>query len=520
MHYNTSNQNNIYGTRQLKDKIIFPATPTLLNKLNITSPKYIEARNIELQNKLDCTQVDNRLRPYQSCAVNFLIKSKNKGLAIFDEQRLGKTPTVLTALKSLKANAIIIVPKSLTYQWYEEYIKWYDDKVTLIEGPEQERIIKYKNAKNSIIISYSLIATDLNYLLKLKHFSHIVIDEAHRIRNIKKSQKYKPEEAKAVITLAQHIEHKIALTGTPSPNNADDIFGILNYLYPDIFSSYYSFCNYYFLSENIWTKNKNGEPSTISKCTGKFKSKEKEQELLEFIETISIQRKRKEVMQWLPKYNITKMLLPMVNEQAKAYETLSKYYEYKDTVCLTTLNILLAQRQLAIAPEILGCNTIGCKLEYVLNYIEDYPEKSIIIVSTLVEPLYKLMNNIKNIKYDLLIGDTPSKKRNEIKKNFQNKKCKLILANLNVIKEGFTLDTADVIIFLDSSYIYTDNIQCMDRLVPTTENNIHSTTQEIILLLAKDTVDEYIYDMVYNKKASSADIINNYKNILERRKNE
>ena len=91
MHYNTSNQNNIYGTRQLKDKIIFPATPTLLNKLNITSPKYIEARNIELQNKLDCTQVDNRLRPYQSCAVNFLIKSKNKGLAIFDEQRLSST---------------------------------------------------------------------------------------------------------------------------------------------------------------------------------------------------------------------------------------------------------------------------------------------------------------------------------------------------------------------------------------------------------------------------------------------
>ena len=157
-------------------------------------------------------------------------------------------------------------------------------------------------------------------------------------------------------------------------------------------------------------------------------------------------------------------------------------------------------------------------IDGILNYIEDYPEKSIIIVSTLVEPLYKLMNNIKNIKYDLLIGDTPSKKRNEIKKSFQNKKCRLILANL--IKEGFTLDTADVIIFLDSSYIYTDNIQCMDRLVPTTENNIHSTTQEIILLLAKDTVDEYIYDMVYNKKASSADIINNYKNILERSKNE
>jgi SNF2 family DNA or RNA helicase len=81
-----------------------------------------------------------------------------------------------------------------------------------------------------------------------------------------------------------------------------------------------------------------------------------------------------------------------------------------------------------------------------------------------------------------------------------------------VIKEGFTLDTADTIIFLNSSYIYTDNIQCMDRLVPVSQENVHKITQNIIILLAKDSIDEYIYDMVYNKKASSSDIVNNYKN--------
>lgn len=514
MPCNTSQQNN--GLRTLNGYNIFPATPILLNRLGVNSPNFINARNIEIQNKTDNSITDIRLRDYQNCAVNFLIKSKNKGLAIFDEQRLGKTPTVLTALKIKQAKAIIIVPKSLLYQWSEEYKVWYNNDVTIIDGNVANRHNLYKTAKSSIILTYNTALADVDIITKLKHFNYIVIDEAHRIRNIKKSKKYKPELAKAVIKIAKNIENKIALTGTPAPNAADDIFGILHFLYPDIFSSYYAFCDYYFIQEDCYAKIK-GIPTSIKKCTGTFKPY-KDKELLEFIETISIQRKRKEVMKWLPKYNITKIPLPMANAQKAAYEELSKYYEYSNHVYLDTLGIILAQRQLAMAPEILDCPHQGCKFDYILDYLQDYPEKSIIIVSTLLEPLKLLRNKLPNtVHSQFLTGETTSKQRDTIKKDFQNKKCKLILANLNVIKEGFTLDSAHTIIFLDSSYVYTDNLQCMDRLVPTAEDRVHKEIQDIILLIAQDTIDEYIYDMVYNKKATSADIINNYKKILERK---
>jgi SNF2 family DNA or RNA helicase len=505
----------INGLTTKGEYVSLPATPTLLNKLGINSPKYLEAREAQLKEKHALNILDTRLRPYQNDGVNFIINSKLTGIAVFDEQRLGKTPTTLTALKLLNAKPIIVVPKSLLYQWYEEYKKWYDDDVILIDGTPDQRANLYKKQK-PFIISYSTLTRDIDLILKQsKHYTHLIIDEAHRIRNAKKSRKAKPATATATIKLANHITYKIALTGTPSANMADDIFGILQFLYPDLFRSYYAFIEYYFELEDIYTKTSQGV-KTITKATSQFK-KGKQEEMLEFLDLISIQRKRKEVMTWLPQYNIDKITLPMDKQQIIANESLSNYFEYKNTVCLDSLSLMLAQRQLAMAPELLECKTPGCKFKYIKDYIDDYPDKSIIIVSTLVEPLL-LLQNFLNLHTTIIIGQTSPKARNEIKHDFQLKKIRILLANLTVIKEGFTLDTADTIIFLESSYIYTDNLQCMDRLVPTAENRVHSNTQEIKLLIAQDSIDEYIYDMVYVKKASSSNIINNYKDYLERNK--
>lgn len=504
----------INGITTCKEYISLPATPTLLKRLGIESPKFLEARNNKIKQKHSTTTHDERLRPYQNDGVNFILNSNLSGIAIFDEQRLGKTPTTLSALRLLEAKPIIVVPKSLLYQWYDEYKTWYNDEVVIVDGTPQERLYFYSLHK-PIIISYSTLARDIDVLMPhLKYYNYLVIDEAHRIRNIKKSRNAKPAIAKAVIKLASHIENKIALTGTPSANMADDIFGILQFLYPDLFRSYYSFIEYYFELEDIYTKTPQGI-KTITKATSQFK-KGRQTEMLEFLELISIQRKRKEVMQWLPDYVIDKVTLPMDKHQIKANESLSKYFEYKDTVCLDSLSLMLAQRQLAMSPELLDCPSKGCKFNYIKDYINDFPEKSIIIVATLVEPLMKLKEFL-DIPTEMIIGNTTPLTRNNIKNNFQNKKCKILLANLTVIKEGFTLDCADTIIFLESSYIYTDNIQCMDRLVPTAESRVHSNIQEIKLLIAQDSIDEYIYDMVYVRKANSSNIINNYKDYLERK---
>jgi SNF2 family DNA or RNA helicase len=163
-----------------------------------------------------------------------------------------------------------------------------------------------------------------------------------------------------------------------------------------------------------------------------------------------------------------------------------------------------------VDPYCLGLNVDSNKIKFVQEYLQDNPNESIIIVSAFVKPLIHLKEVLKDYKTELMIGDTSAKQRQKIKEEFQNNKIQIILGNIQVIKEGLQLDKASTIIFLDSSLTYTDNLQTMDRFVPTTENRIHKEKQQVIRLISKGTVDEYLETMLYKEKASSADIINNY----------
>ena len=59
--------------------------------------------------------------------------------------------------------------------------------------------------------------------------------------------------------------------------------------------------------------------------------------------------------------------------------------------------------------------------------------------------------------------------------------------------------------------MYSDNIQLYDRIIPTSEEvAITKNKQQIIKLVCKDTIDEYISEQLALKK-SSADIVNNFK---------
>lgn len=498
-------------TAASKNSIIVPATPSALNRYNIKSENYNNFRNKIINSKITESGYKTKLRPYQDYALNFLLQKEPINKAIFDEQRLGKTPTVITYLKITLQNAIIVTPKSLLYQWKTEYENWNNNNIIVIDGTPSKRIKLYEkiDKNTSILISYDTLKQDEEILIKKAIlFDVLIIDEAHRIRNIKNSRKYKPKKVESLFRISNKIEKKIALTGTPASNQADEIYGILTFLYPDIFSSYYYFCDFYFYSDDIYTSQQ-----TIRKCNGRFKPGMK-QELLEFLDLISIQRKRKEVMKWLPKYDIQKVILEPTTIQEKANKELSEHYEYNDIICLSDLELMTAQRQLTVCPKVFNIPDNGSKFKFILDYLDDYPEESIIIVSSFTRPLDLLKLILP--KAELIIGDTKSSKRELIKQQFQTKRINIILANISVIKEGFTLDTADTIIFLDSSYIYTDNIQCMDRLVPVSVERVHDHAQKILLLLLKDTIDEYVYDMVYVKKATSTDIINNYKKYIKK----
>lgn len=493
-------------------------SPTLLDSLNIdenTKIAYLSQRDQLLAKKTLMTPVDDRLRPYQTQDVNFLLSIKNKGN--FNQQRVGKTPETLVTIKHLKEhkNAIIIAPGSTTYSWLKEFKKWtFCDDVVVVSSKitKPNRAKLYKNFKGTIIITYGLVLNDLDLLLARK-IDTIILDEAHRIRNYRSmGSASTPKTTKAIITLSRAAKNRYALTGTPAPNEQHNIYGILAFLFPTLFKSYWAFIEYYF---HISDKVINANYDTVKEIRG-FKNKTKEAELTEFLETISIQRKRSDIMEWITEITPEKIILETSKKVKTMFEELSRYFEIAeaDVEAINVLDKMIKSRQLAVAPELLGIKETSVKLEYIQEYMKDYPEKSIIIVSMFTSYLKIIQPQIKGSV--LIIGSTSDEDRNKIETDFNNKKTQVILANLDVIKEGMKLYGADTMFLLDRSLTYTDNEQVMDRLIPITEQIAKDKEpQEIIILLTDLYIETYI-DESLNRKKQQTDIINDYRTAIRR----
>ena len=474
----------------------------------------MELRNTLLHKKHTPASFDPKLRDYQNQDVGFLTSLKAKG--VFNQQRVGKTPVTLVCLREMKQNKnIIVAPGSVTFQWLQEYKKWHSDNVKVLtsklSSKERKEIIK--TFTGTLIMSYGILRNHIDDLLK-QQYDAMVVDEAHRLRNYKNMRDPRtPKMAKAVIKLGKATPNRYALSGTPSPNKPENIFGILAFLFPDIFTSYWNFIDYYFEVKDIVI---NRDFDTIKQVTG-FKNKNKERELQEFLETISIQRKRKEVMPWLTEIKHEVISLEPTPKQGKYLEELRETFEIEEEE-LTTLNILermIRERQIAIEPKLLGLNTKGVKTEWIKEYVADYPEKSIIIVSTFTSYLNYLKKEILTDAV-LLTGKVKDEQRGVIEEDFNNKKFNILLANLDVAKEGMKLYGADTMIFIDTSLTYTDNEQCMDRVLPTTEDIAsEKDLQEILILVTNTQIDLYLQNM-FKEKKSKTDIINDYKRFLLR----
>merc|ERR1711871_622550 len=83
-----------------------------------------------------------------------------------------------------------------------------------------------------IITSYEILMRDRVYLQNYR-FKYVMVDEGHRLKNFDCRL---IRELKTIPT-----ENKLLLTGTPLQNNLAELWSLLNFLLPDIFSDLDSF---------------------------------------------------------------------------------------------------------------------------------------------------------------------------------------------------------------------------------------------------------------------------------------
>lgn len=478
---------------------IYPASDILFKEiLEEGTYQQWKSKTKELAN-IDEKQIES-LRIYQKEGIKKILV--RKAIGIFDQQRLGKTPMVLSSLKFRPDihKVIVIVPKSLIISWYQECCKWYTKDCVAVRGPKAQRVRAYnKNAKVEII-SYGTLVQDWEHFASMC-YNCIIVDEAHRLRNFKGiASKNSPMFTKMLMKFSYQATYKYALTGTPAPNKPENIFPILHMLFPTLFKSYYNFINYYF---NVYEKYIN-RTDTIQEV-GDFKPNKK-QELQEFLDIVALQRKRQDYMDWLPPVDIKTINLSFDQKEKKWYNDIATTFECEELniSCPNLLTQMTALRQLTTKSK--------SKLEFIKEYIQDYPDESIIIVSEFSSYLKTIQPEFENSK--IITGETSAVQRNSLEKAFNNKEFKILFANIQAIKEGMKLEACNTMIILDPSLVYTDNEQLEDRLLPTSQEVAEQKDkQQILRLVIEESVDTYIQQQL-QKKAEKTEIINNFKKFL------
>lgn len=192
-------------------------------------------------------------RPYQTQIINHILD--NPFAAIFASMGMGKTSSTLTAINTLTliddAPVLVLAPKRVALTtWLDECEKWahlIHLKVVPIIGTVAQRKAALTRDADIFTMNYENIPWLVEYLGKQYWpFKTVIADESTRLKSYRTRQGGK--RAQQLAKQLPNIERFVLLTGTPSPNGLQDLWGQIFFLDKGqrLGSSYTAFTNRWF----------------------------------------------------------------------------------------------------------------------------------------------------------------------------------------------------------------------------------------------------------------------------------
>jgi ERCC4-related helicase len=189
-------------------------------------------------------QVD--LNPHQVDAALFAFNSPlSKGALLADEVGLGKTIEAGLVLAQKwaerKRRILIVVPSNLRKQWYQELSEKFFLPCEILESRSYNVAVRSGQfrpfERDAIVICSYQFARNKATDVATTPWDLVVLDEAHRLRNV-----YKPSNIIAnTLKRALANKHKLLLTATPLQNSLLELFGLVSFIDEHTFGNLQSF---------------------------------------------------------------------------------------------------------------------------------------------------------------------------------------------------------------------------------------------------------------------------------------
>lgn len=181
------------------------------------------------------------LNPHQVEAALFAFRAPlDRGALLADEVGLGKTIEAGLIISQLwaerKRKILIIVPSTLRKQWSQELVEKFYIPSVILES-KNFKDMQRAGASNpfhqqdlAVITSFQFARNKESELKRVK-WDLVIIDEAHRLRNVyKKSNKI----GRALRSATEGFP-KVLLTATPLQNSLMELYGLISFIDPHIF---------------------------------------------------------------------------------------------------------------------------------------------------------------------------------------------------------------------------------------------------------------------------------------------
>lgn len=192
------------------------------------------------------SQVD--LNPHQVEAALFACRNPlSRGVILADEVGLGKTIEAGLVISQhwaqRRRKTLIIMLANLRKQWHQELHDKFNLQGLILEAKNYNAMRKegvtqpFLHAGGPVICSYQFAKAKANDLKRI-HWDLVVMDEAHRLRNVYKNGNV---IARTIRDALEHVDAKVLLTATPLQNTLLELYGLVSMIDERVFGDIDSF---------------------------------------------------------------------------------------------------------------------------------------------------------------------------------------------------------------------------------------------------------------------------------------
>jgi superfamily II DNA or RNA helicase len=192
------------------------------------------------------SQVD--LNPHQVDAALFACSNPlSRGVILADEVGLGKTIeaglVITQRWAERRRKVLIIVPANLRKQWHQELQDKFGLQGLILEAKSYNTLRKqgqqnpFLTTIGPVICSYQFAKAKAGDIKDIA-WDLVVLDEAHRLRNVYKTSNV---IAKTLKEAMAHVHSKVLLTATPLQNSLLELYGLVSVIDDRVFGDLDSF---------------------------------------------------------------------------------------------------------------------------------------------------------------------------------------------------------------------------------------------------------------------------------------